>query len=177
MPIATVDFGTFASDGTGTVNWTNPDNAALSDGSLATASLSLSSESKELRCTNSDLSEIPLSARLSGNGVQCLVEASESGANIRLIDLFAFDGSSRVGNDQLSTTQDLTGSDVVYILGSGDWGFWTIDRLLSTTNGISIRAERTTGTPTARIDHVQLRVEWSHSATQSHGRTGRGRGR
>jgi len=182
MAVITASLSSLTSEATGDVAWTNATNAGASDDAYATAQVSAVAPATEhlVGLIGSAFDAIPDTARLIS--VVAKIEAKYAGAisGIRIDLVKAWDGAAVQGDDQ-TTGQALTTSDAVYSIGSGAWGWWTVARLKTSTNGMAVQCLHTAGvSPTVSIDHVQLEVtydDWPRNSLGGHGRSGRGRGR
>lgn len=163
---------TFVDDSSvGTITWTNPGRAAVSDDNRAIATLGTAEVSHYLKATNFGFS-IPNSAKIVG--IEFKIER-RGGAIIdsnRIEDnsIKLVKGGTISGNDKADTTEWVTGSgDEIKTYGSNSdlWGLtWTPANINDNAFGVVVSAKQVgTGPSDAEIDHVTLTVFYIERGT------------
>jgi hypothetical protein len=159
--------GTLVSDSSvGAVAWSNPGNAAASDGSYATAVIGAAvTPSEYLKVTNFGFA-IPAGATI--DGITVAVERSSSQANrvndsaVRIVK-----GGTIGSTDKGSATNWPTSDASVNYGGVSDlWGeTWAYSDINASTFGMAISAASTgSGTRAARIDLITITVTYTEAA-------------
>jgi uncharacterized repeat protein (TIGR01451 family) len=153
--------GAFANDNTvGTIDWSNPSSANISDNSYATASLGSSEVTHYLKATGFGFN---ISAGATINGIEVLVERNGdnggkiSDNSVRLVK------NGTIGGDEKSAAGTWPASDgnITYG-GSNDlWGLnWTYSDINSVNFGFVISA-KATGSRTASVDCIRITVYYT----------------
>lgn len=159
--------GTMADDATvGTVAWTNPNNAKVSDNVYATAAVAFLSVSHYLKATNFGFS-IPVGATING----ILVEVERKGFDD--ID-FVRDNAIKIvkggtiGATDKSSLDNWPVSDAYKSYGSSSdlWGeTWTPAQINASDFGFVVSVKDVSGeSPGASVDHIRITVYYTAAA-------------
>ncbi len=161
-------------DGTGTVAWSNPSNAAAADGTYATVTVPYGASSHYLFLTNFGLS-VPAGATITGVSVDILGIPSD-GFNAKLIKNGAVTGTTKTFNLEIISENFIdhpsSGEGNISLLikpvfgGVGDlWGAtFTQADVVANTFGVAIWSSPTNA-PTMSVDAVRLNVYYETSTT------------
>ena len=165
MAEATNSGGTFTSDGSGEVAWTNPSRVASSNNQYATAALGVIDTSAVLIVTN-----FGFSVAGTVSGIAVAVERKGSVAS-EILDLTAnlyLSGSPR-GSDKADLENLWPSADTVKTYGGAAdlWGTtWTPTQVNDSTFGFGLACYNAVGaaTRTASIDHIAITVTYTAAA-------------
>ena len=156
--------GAFASveNTIGDIAWSDPANAGASDNSRATATVSSSGFTQELRGTSLGLS-IPADP----DGIEVTIERNTAGGGAtvftdNLVQLIK--GGTPGGDNKASATAWNTTEDTITYGGPTDlWGqTWTAADINASTFGVLLRAQRAGSSgQTAQVDHIQIKVYYT----------------
>lgn len=150
--------------GTGTINWTNPDNAKVSDDVYAVASFTARfQQTKYLIATNFGFS-IPAGATINGIKIE---REKKTAQNAMVTDVnggLVKDGSTVVGSNVYTSAG--WSSTEAYDSAGGDTSLfgttWTADEINASTFGIKMAAWNVyNGANTASIDHIRITVYYT----------------
>lgn len=154
------DPGTVASDNSaGTVAWSNPGNAAASDDTYATATLTTGQDTERLKATNFGHALPGLASPI---GVIVEVEAKADGAGVVDVEVELVIAGTPTGTT-LHKSMELTTSDetIVYSHSVSDWGVPSLSPTDVNNSGFGciIRYQNnSSSTRTVSVDHVRLCV-------------------
>lgn len=156
---------TFADDsGVGSAAWSSPSNAASSNNSYASASISFAASSHYLKATNFGFS-IPSGATIDGIIVEWeKSDATESGAITDLRSRIVKGGT--IGSTDKSSATAWPAADAYTTYGSSSdkWGeTWTDSDINGSTFGAVIAAQATGPGSVAQIDHVRITVHYTEA--------------
>ncbi len=155
-----------ATDGGGAKTWTNPSNAKVEDGNLATCSSvgpgGGGGTPNQLKMTNFGFA-LPTFAVIDGISVQAKVSTTggSSGFDSQFVWLLRNGGAT----DPLDTPDDgqfwTTLNWITHGDGASLWGReWTVAEINHTNFGVSLAAMPGSGTADINIDSVQISVVW-----------------
>lgn len=166
-----LDLNTFASVDSQSSSWSNPSNAASSDNSDATISLSLSATSNDhLRGTNLDATGIGADDDIDGIEVRMELASDaffgivyNSINNVQIVN-----GGSRAGTAK-TPAQSLTTSDTYYTYGGASdmWGLGSLkgSDVNASDFGFDTRLTNSSSIGTgAYCDHLQMKIYYTESA-------------
>ena len=148
-------------DSVGTVAWSNPENAKVSDNSYAELTTSSEADSEYLKATNFGFS-VPGGSTI--DGVEVSYEDRFSGTpSAGDIKLVLFYNGSVIGNPKDSDfVYDV---DTIQTLGNSNdlWGATlTVDKINSSSFGVAYYGENLNGSPlNFHIDHIQIKVYYT----------------
>jgi len=150
----------------GTVAWSDPDNAKVSDDIYTTAALGEGQTSCYLKVTNFGFS-IPSSATI--NGILVEVERKRSGVTITDSSIRIVKGGS-ISSTNLSTGAVWPGIESYDSFGSSSelWGeSWTATDINSSDFGFVISASTAGIARTASVDHIRITVYYTELVNDS----------
>ena len=159
--------GTIADDSSfGSVAWSNPGNAASSNNSYATASISTGSNSHYLKFTNWGAS-IPTGATI--NGITVEIEVScvfTPGISVNDVRCRLVKAGTIQSTDRNSVTGWTTTDTYLSHGGSSDlWGGTWLDTDINNSGfGFVIAALQNGGPVTAQIDHARITIDYTPAA-------------
>ena len=151
--------------------WATPANVVSSNGSKATDSIPLNSQSTNLDATSFGFS-IPATATIVG--IYAEIERTASGSNVDDEDVFLLKAGVASGNDKADTGDYSTwGDEIEDYGGSTDlWGTtWTPAQINASNFGLRLRVDNddTGNARTASIDHMRITVYYQPVPTTSIG--------
>lgn len=154
---------TFVGDSTvGTVDWTSPELAQLSDDQWAYAYLSSGQSSYYLKATGFGFT-IPTGSTI--NGIVVEVERSRGGLGQDAWDnsVKIVKGNTIQGNEKANSTEWPTSDTYITYGGSTDlWGLtWTVAQINASDFGFVISAKSITPGGTSLIDHIRITVYYT----------------
>jgi len=157
--------GAFANDNTvGTIDWSNPSSANISDDSYATASLGSSAVTHYLKATGFGFS---IAAGATINGIQVDVERNGDSGNkildnsVRLVKGGTISGDEKA---KLGTWPNPPDQYITYGNSTDLWGLnWTYSDINNASFGfvISAKHDDTGGTKTASVDCIRITVYYT----------------
>ena len=163
MNTAATSPGTMANDATvGTIAWTNPNNAKVSDNVYATASNFGGTTTNYLKATNFGFS-IPAGATINGMIVEIERKTNNPGAGVDNAVRIVKGGV--IGSTNKASGVNWTGSDTYATYGSSSdlWGeTWNGTDINDSIFGVVISAKDTVGeSATLTIDHIRITVYYT----------------
>jgi len=156
--------GAFANDNTvGTIDWSNPSSANISDDSYATASLGSSAVTHYLKATGFGFN---ISAGATINGIEVLVERNgDTGSKISDNSVRLVKNGTISGNDKSAAgTWPASDGNITYGGSSDLWGLnWTYSDINSANFGfvISAKHDSSGSTKTASVDCIRITVYYT----------------
>jgi hypothetical protein len=163
--------GTMADDSSiGSVAWSNPNNAKISDNTYTTADDDLDSTSHYLKATNFGFS-VPVNATIDGIVVE-VEKNSNSDAFHTILDIKArivkSDGTiGTTDRSNVGIEWPTTDTYITYGSSSDLWGeTWTYSDINNSNFGfaLQITGDASSGTAQARVDHIRITVYYTEAA-------------
>lgn len=149
------------------VAWSNPTNVQTENDSIATAALS-GGNTEILRCTNFDFSRLDTADSIIGLTIQLLIGLSVgSDAEATLSRIQLYDGTSVIGDDQISGGDDILAAYTLVQYGGSDnlmGATPSVSDAQDSGFGLEIVASHSGSTPTVAIRYVRMAV---HVANRS----------
>lgn len=157
--------------GIGTVAWSTPANAMVSDTAYATAgNIVRNVTSNYLKCTGFNFSAIPLGATISG--ITVYVTRKTNGGTIRDANVYLVRAGTLSTALNGATTTNYTTVDQIEMHGGMNslWGTnWTDTDVKQSTFGVAFSAKNTSTTSTTSrtvsVNFIQVRVDYAATST------------
>lgn len=160
--------------GVGTVAWTNPLNATVSDNAYATASNVIrSTTTNYLNCTGFNFSAVPAGSTITG--ITVFVERKTSGGTIRDSLVYMIKGGvvSTLYNGKTATAYTTTDVNEAHGGPANLWGTtWTVADVQAANFGVAFAAYNTSTfsntNRTVSVDVIQVEVDYTAPAPPDH---------